>query len=295
MYYIVWIVLLFGLMTARSAWAAAYGSGWYVEVQASSAYANNVSRSEDTYPVIDDTVSSLGVGIGYADMFNAHLRYTLSTYLDYNRFAETEGLSRAALSVMGELVYQPNICYENLWYQASFGLTHLDHKQAEGRDGYQAVLDLGLNRRLNMAATGRFGYRRLQQDATATAYDLVSQQLYAGVEVDLVHHRAYGLTLVTEYGFSHGDMLASGPNNMLVGLEVDAVSPDPVFSTCQEPDCMAWSAYRNDGRMQTLDAGLVLVVDQMSVDLTARYIDVQTNPQGEYHGWQLQLGAVWTR
>ena len=48
-----------------------------------------VSRSEDIYPVIDDTPSSLGGGIGYADMLSERLRYSLSTYLDYNRFTET--------------------------------------------------------------------------------------------------------------------------------------------------------------------------------------------------------------
>jgi hypothetical protein len=300
MRYIIWIVLSPGMITINSVEAAAYGSGWHFEAQASSAYANNISRSEDSYPVIDDTVSSVGGGIGYADIFSENLRYSLSAYVDYNRFTQNKGLSRTAVSVMGQVIYQPRIGYKNLWYQASLALTHFDHRQAQGRDGDQGILDLGLNRHLTMATIGRLGYRLRQFSSThsannQSAYDQISQQLYAGLEIDLVSDGAVDLALVTEYGFSLGDMLASGPDSLLLGLPVDAISPDPVFTLCGASGCRTWSAYRNDGRLQTLDVGLVLVVDPVSIDLTARYVDMQTNPQGSYQGWQVQLGAVWTR
>jgi hypothetical protein len=291
--------------TTNFAHAAGYGSGWYGEVQASSAYANNLSRSDGSYPDVNDTVSSLGGGIGYADMLNTHLRYTLAAYIDYNRFANTQGLSRTAVSIIGELVYQPSVRYENMWYQGSLAVTRLDHRQAAGRDGYRLALDLGLNRHLTMASTGRFGYRLLRQFATGqsagagqsayaqSAYDQSSQQLYAGIEVELVQHASYGLTFVTEYGFSRGDILASSPDDRFARGLVDAVSPDPVFASCQTAVCRSWSAYRNDGTLQTLDAGLVLVLDQFSVDLSSRYFRASTEPQGGYQGWQIQLGAVW--
>lgn len=300
MRYIIWIVLSPELITINNVEAAAYGSGWHFEAQASSAYASNISRSEDSYPVIEDTVSSVGGGIGYADMFSENMRYSLSSYVDYNRFAQKKGLSRTAVSVMGQVIYQPSIGYENLWYQVSLALTHLDHRQAQGRDGDQALLDLGVNRHMSMATTGRLGYRLRQFSSThnanrQSAYDQVSQQLYAGLEVDLVSDGAVDLALVAEYGFSWGDMLASGPDNLLVGLPVDAISPDPALTLCRASGCRTWSAYRNDGRLQTLDVGLVLVVDQVSIDLTTRCVDMQTNPQGSYQGWQVQLGAVWAR
>jgi hypothetical protein len=300
MRYIIWIVLSPELITINNVEAAAYGSGWHFEAQASSAYASNISRSEDSYPVIEDTVSSVGGGIGYADMFSENTRYSLSSYVDYNRFAQKKGLSRTAVSVMGQVIYQPSIGYENLWYQVSLALTRLDHRQAQGRDGDQALLDLGVNRHMSMATTGRLGYRLRQFSSThnanrQSAYDQVSQQLYAGLEVDLVSDGAVDLALVAEYGFSWGDMLASGPDNLLVGLPVDAISPDPALTLCGASGCRTWSAYRNDGRLQTLDVGLVLVVDQVSIDLTTRCVDMQTNPQGSYQGWQVQLGAVWAR
>lgn len=297
---IICIALSSGLITINSVEAAAYGSGWYFEAQAASAYASNISRSEDSYPVIEDTVSSVGGGIGYADMFSENMRYSLSAYVDYNRFTQKRALSRTAVNVMGQVIYQPRIGYENLWYQASLALTHLDHRQAQGRDGDQAILDLGVNRRMTMATTGRLGYRLRQFSSThsannQSAYDQISQQLYVELELDLVSDGAVDLALVTEYGFSRGDMLASGPDDLLVGLPVDATSPDPVFTLCGASGCRTWSAYRNDGRLQTLDVGLVLVVDQVSIDLTTRYVDMQTNQQSSYQGWQVQLGAVWTR
>jgi len=289
------LVIQLGLQTA---WAEAYGSGWYKEAQFSVAYVDNISRSYLKDDIVSDTISSINFGGGHSQKVGTSGQLVVSAYLMYSQHVDYTDLDRLATSLGFQYIYQPTAGFSFAWFDTSLSLTRLDYKDSDIREGYLIELDSSINRRLTNRTIGRFGYRYSnleflgksnRQKTAGAAFDTMSNELYLGIEYELVPD----IYLYAEYGYGKGDVTSSVSKPPGWDAQYDAMSKDWVFKSCVWSVCGPRYAYRSEADIQHFDSGMTFLLGGVNIDLSASYFDAESDGNISYRDWQVQLGAIW--
>jgi hypothetical protein len=275
-----------------------YGSGYYGEIQLSVGHEDNVSRSYKDADVISDMVSSVTLGGGYATKLGNKAQLVVGAYGSYNYHDEIDAISNTAISIGGEVIYQPTPGYSSGWYNLSADITRLDHKASEPRDGYLFATDMGFSKRLNMGATWQIGYRYadfvflgkdLRDERNHWAVDTTIHEMYAGISYQLTD----SLTLVGEYARRHGGFTSSVSGVPDGVYDYEAETEDHVFDSCTDGNCPSWYAYRSVADVNAFDLGLAFRMLGASWDVSYRYYDAESEDGRSYENWFVQLGTIW--
>jgi hypothetical protein len=282
----------------KTAWAEAYGSGWYGETQLSVGHEDNISRSYKQEDLVSDNISSFSIGAGHARKIGYGSQLILSGYLSVNYHDEYRDLDSLATSLQLQFIRQPNIGFSAMWYDISLSATRMDYRNSDPREGYLFEGDLSLNKRLSSRTTGHVGYRYAdlvfldksnKEEAEAAAFDTATNELYLGADYEL----ASRIFLYAQYGYRLGGFTSSVSGIPDGSIVYEAESADPAFESCINARCSHRYAYRSDGDIQSVDLGIAFPLWGVNFDLSGRYYDAEGSGDTTYRDWFVQLGAIW--
>jgi hypothetical protein len=295
------VLSLFLLFAVPDVNAAAYGSGWYGEVQAIALHEDNISRSFKDEDQVSDLISSLSVGGGYSRKLGSKIQLILSGYATYSDHQDFSDLDNLAASFGMNMTYQPGAGYGAYWLGVTTNATWLKYDDSEAREGALFDLGLTLNRRFSTRTVGRVGYRYIdmvhtgrssQEEIDYAAFDTATHEVFFGLDYELQQF----VFLFAEYGFRNGGLTSTVSDPVPVYVEYEATSQDAVYDECEliEPGCTHRYAYRVVSDTHRLNLGIAFPIGNTNVDISASYFDAEAEKGGtRYKDWTVRMGLVW--
>lgn len=293
------ILLVSGHLTPQTAGAEVYGSGWYRELQFSVSGEDNVPRSYKPEEQISDTVTAGSVGLGYSSKLGDRTHGALGGYVSASRHERFDALDHTAVSLAGEISWQPQVRFDRPWYRFNVDVTRLDYEDSDAREGYLATAGASINQRFGMRAIGHLGYRYLDlisdktgaEAARDAAFDVDRHEIFAGVD----YHLMDGAWIAFEYSFQHGSFTSSSSDATSTDTKhYDASTRDYALDRCSPLPCGSYYAYRNAGDVHTVDAALLFPLGPIDVDLSAQWYRAVSGGGFEYRNAFVHLGLLWT-
>ena len=286
------------LLTAMSpAFAEAYGSGWYGEIQASYGHEDNISRTYKSDEVTDE-VASISVGGGHSRKIGNNAQLILSGYLIYNKHDEYDALDTFAVSLEADYTIQPTAAYDSPWYNLKVNATNLEYRDSDPREGVLVNLELSVNKRLRPRLTGHLGYRyrdlifvnkSSKEEEHDAAFDTDAHELYLGMDYQM----SQSIFLFGEYSYRHGDVRSTVSGGLSDTAEYDADTIDPVFDDPCVRRCTFSYAYRTRGDTQVGTLGIAFPYKTVNFDLATSYYRAESDHGRVYKDWLVKFGALW--
>ena len=274
------ICLLF-LLFSHSAYAIQDKSPWSYNARLTLGSDDNLTQAQRSRDKAEDTSVEVGVSTAYSRLINNKQGYTFVIFGTYKAQNKFDNFNTGKIGGSAVYRFQPVLGFTQPFYKAS-ATVKAEELKFDQRDSTIYEYRLSATKRITDRLTANLGIGHDERDSDGTVFDQKRNRAFLGFDLRLNNKSL----IYTNYNYIDGDTNST----IFTGVVDSSLFGVIAASEARERDQAIsdhaggiWMAYKVDAKTNTYTLGYNRAIGSgMAVDLSALYVDVETEGNGEY-------------